>query len=84
MGCPIVVTSKSDASIRVCGDFSVTINHYTRLDTYPLLRVNDLYATIAGGETFSKLDLRHAYQQVYLDDDLKEYVKLNTHRFVSV
>ena len=77
---PIVVTSKSDGSVRVCGDFSFTINHYTGLDTYPLPRVEDLHATIAGGEKFSKLVLSHAYHQVCLDDDSKEYVTINIHR----
>ena len=49
-------------------------------DSYPLPRVNDLYAILTGGATFSKLDLSYAYLQLKLDDAPHEYVTINTHR----
>ncbi|KAI0216624.1 hypothetical protein LSAT2_031375, partial [Lamellibrachia satsuma] len=66
--------------IRICGDYKVTINRSLVEDKYPLPRVNDLYASLAGGETFSKLDLRHAYLQLPLDEGSREYVTINTHK----
>ena len=33
---PIVPVAKRDSSIRICDDFKVTINHATKVDTYPL------------------------------------------------
>ena len=77
---PIVVVSKPDNSIRICGDYSVTINKAKRVDKYPIPRIEDLYTTLAGGEKFTKLDLRNAYLQMQLDEQSKQYVTINTHR----
>ena len=43
-------------------------------------RVEDLLATLSGGTTFSKLDLKHAYQQVVLDDEARQLTTINTHK----
>ncbi|XP_029551127.1 uncharacterized protein K02A2.6-like [Salmo trutta] len=77
---PIVPVLKSDGTVRICGDYKLTINRASKLDAYPLPRVEDLFATLAGGKTFSKLDMSHAYQQLLLDEDSKEYVTVNTHK----
>ncbi|XP_060761945.1 uncharacterized protein K02A2.6-like [Neoarius graeffei] len=63
---PIVVVPKADKSIRICGDYKVTINHSVEEETYPLPNTEDLFANLAGGKWFSKLDLSHAYQQLEL------------------
>ncbi len=49
-------------------------------ESYPLPKVDDLLASLAGGTVFTKLDLTHAYQQVELDADSKEMVTINTHK----
>ena len=77
---PIVPVMKRDGSIRVCGDYKVTINQAARLDTYPLPRIDDLFARLAGGEVFSKLDLAHAYQQIALVEASKKLVVINTQK----
>ena len=55
-----------DGSIRICGDYKVTINKATKQDVY-LPRVENLFTTLAGGKSFTKLDLAHAYAQIPLD-----------------
>lgn len=77
---PIVPVVKEDGEVRICGDYKMTINQASQLDTYPLPRVEDLFATLAGGKTFTKLDMSHAYQQLLLDEDSKQYVTINTHK----
>lgn len=57
---PLVVVPKADKSIRICGDYKVTINHSVEEETYPLPNTEDLFAMLAGGRWFSKLDLSHA------------------------
>ena len=42
----------------------MTVNQASRLDSYPLPKVDELFATLAGGTVFSKLDLQHAYLQL--------------------
>ena len=40
--------------------------------------MEDLFATLKQGRLFTKLDLRHAYQQLPLDDASRKYVVINT------
>jgi len=53
-------------------------NQVAKLDKYPLPRIEDLFASLEEGKTFSKLDLTHAYQQISLHDDSKQYTTINT------
>ena len=72
---PIVPVIKKDGnSVRVCGDFKQTINKVAQLDRYPIPRIEDLLAKLAGGKQFSKLDLSQAYQQVPLEESSQQYV----------
>ena len=64
---PIVV--KADKSIRVCGDYKVTVNSVLEVDQHPLPNPEELFVTLSGEEKYSKLDLSRAYQQILLDDD---------------
>ena len=78
---PIVPVLKGDKkSVRICGDFSVTVNQVSRLDSYPLPKPEDLFARLAGGKTFSILDLSQAYLQIELDKDSRKFVAINTHK----
>ena len=47
---------------------------------YPLPTAEDLFAKLAGGKVFSKLDMLQAYQQLLLDDDSKKLLVINTPR----
>ena len=62
------------------GDFKQTINKVAQLDRYPIPRIEDLLAKLAGGKQFSKLDLSQAYQQVPLEESSQQYVVVNTHK----
>ena len=75
---PIVPVVKRDGSIRVCGDYKLTANKAAIVDSYPMPRVEDLFASLAGGQAFSKLDLAHAYLQLQLDDTSKPLLAINT------
>ena len=69
---PIVLVWKPDKkSVRICGDFKQTAS---KLDRYPIPKVEDLFAMLKGGKVFSKLDLRQAYQQMKLDEKSKQVV----------
>ena len=77
---PIVPVVESDGSVRICGDFKATINQVAVNESYPLPRVEELFANLSGGKRFTKLDLANAYLQLPLDEASKEYVTINTHR----
>ena len=52
-------------SLRLYGDFKVTVNKASKLDSYPILKVEDLFATLARGKTFSKHDKSQDYHSKY-------------------
>ncbi len=55
---------KKDSTIRLCGDYKVTVNQAANTEVYPLPRMEEICA----------------YQQVLLDDDSKKYTTINTHK----
>ena len=82
---PVVPVVKPDNSIRVCGDYKVTVNSVLEVDQHPLPNPEELFVTLSGGgggggEKFRKLDLSRAYQHIVLDEDSREYVTINTHK----
>ena len=66
--------------MRICGDFSVTINSTTKLDAYPIPRIKDLFTKLTGGKSYTKLDLSQAYLQIEIEEDSKDLLTINTHR----
>ena len=77
---PVVVVPKADGSVRLCGDFKVTINPLLKADQYPLPKAEDLFAILAGGQRFTKLDLSQAYLQLELHPDSMKHCNINTPR----
>ena len=66
---PIVPVLKRDKnSVRICGDYSVTVNKASKLECYPIPKLDDLLAALAGGIIYTKLDMSQAYQQIELDE----------------
>ena len=77
---PIVAVPKGDNSVRICGDYKVTVNPQLKVDQYPLPRIQDIFASLAGGQKFTKIDLRQAYNQLEMSEDSKSYLTINTHK----
>ena len=50
---PIVPMVKSDGTVRVCGDYKLTANKMSKTDMYPLPKIEELFASLPGGQTFS-------------------------------
>lgn len=48
---------KKNNRIRICGDSSVTVNPNLIVDDHPLPTVDELFASMADGRIFSKIDL---------------------------
>lgn len=75
---PIVPVLKPGGQIRICGDFTLTTNKATDLEQYPLPKIEDLFAQLSEGNSFTKLDLCDTYFQLELGDQSKGFVVMNT------
>ena len=46
---PIVPVLKPGKSVRICGDFNLIVNKVCKLDCYPILKIDDLFAKLYEG-----------------------------------
>eukprot|EP00079_Xenopus_tropicalis_P016020 XP_004914327.1 PREDICTED: uncharacterized protein K02A2.6-like [Xenopus tropicalis] len=81
---PIVPVIKKGGNVRICGDFKVTVNPALCAEHYPLPRIEDLFASLAGGKRFSKLDLSQAYLQIPVHENSRKYLTITTHKGMFV
>lgn len=77
---PVVPVIKKDGSLRLCGDFKVTINPVLTAEKYPLPLIDDLFSGLAGGQKFSKIYLCQAYLQMHVDQESQELLTIVTHK----
>lgn len=77
---PIVAVTKANGTTRICGDFSTGLNDALESHRYPLPLPEDIFATMAGGKFFSKIDLSDAYLQIKVQNESKQFLTINTHR----
>ena len=75
---PIVPVIKDDGTVRVCSDYKRTLNQVCIVDQYPLPRIEDMFAMLAGGQKFTKINLTQAYDQLTLDEKSRPYTTINT------
>ena len=66
---------KQDGSI---SDFKLTINKAVAPDLCPLPKVEVLFSTLSGGQTFFRLEFSQAYVQLKINENSKKYTIINT------
>uniref|UniRef100_A0A1B0DIN9 Reverse transcriptase/retrotransposon-derived protein RNase H-like domain-containing protein n=1 Tax=Phlebotomus papatasi TaxID=29031 RepID=A0A1B0DIN9_PHLPP len=76
---PVVAIFKPSGGVRLCGDYSVTLNPELVIDKHPLPTIDELFADMAGGQRFTKLDLSQAYLQLEVREEDRELLTLSTH-----
>ena len=75
---PAVNVMKKDGSVRICGDYSATVNKFLDPVPYPLPTIDDAIARMDNAKIFSKIDLSNAFLQLPLDEDSKKFTTINT------
>lgn len=75
---PVVPVKKPDGSIRLCGDYRLTVNVATETDTFPQPTINESLSEVAGGRIFTKLDLKEAYTQLRVSEETANLLTINT------
>ncbi|XP_062717120.1 uncharacterized protein K02A2.6-like [Aedes albopictus] len=76
---PVVPVMKMNNRVRLCGDYKITVNPILVVDEHPLPTVEELFANVAGGEKFTKIDLSQAYLQLEVSPEDQEVLTLSTH-----
>ena len=64
----IVLVRKKDGTLRICVDYR-HLNSVTKLDTFPLPRIDDLLDQLGSAKYFTTLDLAAGYWQIRVADD---------------
>ena len=77
---PIVPVRKCDGGIRLCGDYKKTLNPSLDTKIYPLPVVEDCFVEMKGGQHFTKIDIKQAYNSIPLREQDQLLATINTHQ----
>ena len=79
---PVVPVAKKDGGIRLWGNFKLTVHQVLDVDQYLYIlpKPDEWFACLTGGQRFSELDLSHAYNQLFLEENSRKFVTINTHK----
>ncbi|XP_029163713.1 uncharacterized protein K02A2.6-like [Nylanderia fulva] len=77
---PIVPVIKSDGSVRICGNFKLTLNPSLIRDRHPIPLIDEIFVALRNGKTFSQIDLQHAYMQIPVEESSRDFLTIITHK----
>ncbi|XP_054287580.1 uncharacterized protein K02A2.6-like [Macrosteles quadrilineatus] len=76
---PTVNVEKENGTIRICGDFRVTLNPNIITHTTLLPTFEELTNKVSRGKQYSVVDLRDAYLQMEVSEEDRKYLVISTH-----
>ena len=74
---PLVIVRKKDSSLRLCVDYR-RLNSHSKMDAYPIPRVDDLIDRVSRAPYITTLDLTKGYWQVPVAVDDREKTAFTT------
>ena len=75
----MVVAPKKDGSIRLCLD-ARAVNTAIKRQIYPIPTLESIIDDLNGAQYFSKIEIKHAYCQILLDDKSRDLTTFITER----
>ena len=76
---PVVIVNKKDGTQHFCVDYQ-GLNKTTKIDRYPLSRIDKLLETFRTADWFTTLDLTSGYWQVEMNEAGKEKTAFIIHK----
>ncbi|GJV40350.1 putative reverse transcriptase domain-containing protein, partial [Tanacetum coccineum] len=67
-GVPMLFVKKKDGSFKMCIDYH-ELKKLTVKNSYPLLRIDDLFDQLQGSSVYSKIDMRLGYHQLRIKEE---------------
>ena len=62
---PIVPIVKSDGTIRICGDFKITLSEVSKLDNYPIPKTEDLFQQLESDEDSKRYTTINTHKRLF-------------------
>jgi len=75
---PIVIATKSNGQLRICGDYRIGVNKHLHQRATTTKEIDAILAGIKGSRFFSKVDLKNAFLQIPLTDSASRLTVVNT------
>lgn len=75
---PIVTVLKKSGDIRLCADFSATLNNFIKPINCVLPTIDHVISSIGQATVFSKIDLSQAFLQLPIHLESQQYLVINT------
>ena len=75
---PVVWTRKKNGELRLCADYKVHLNPRINKYAYPTPHAESIMTGLDSAKFFSRLDLKHAYWQIALDEESSKICAINT------
>ena len=75
---PCLLVPKPDGTHRLCIDYR-KLNQITKIDAYPLPRIDDLIDAVGQANFITKIDLLKGYYQIPLSENAKQLTAFVTH-----
>lgn len=79
----IVTVVKPNGEIYLCGDFKVTVNKFLKVEKNLLPKTDDILAILEKHLQFSKTDLNQVHLKLWVDENSKELLRINTAKGLS-
>lgn len=77
---PVVPVVKPNGTIRLCADYSCSLNKQIEVPQHPLPRFEDVFSNFSGSRHFSTLDILNAFLHMPVSEATSHTLTINTHK----
>lgn len=75
---PLVIVTKANKTVRLVGDYSVTVNRSIVAEDYPIPNIEEILYDFGSCTQYSKFDITEAYMHMEVDEDTAKLLTVNT------